>query len=92
MSRQLVWTETFTRTARRFLRTRRDLAPGVASVLSRLEADPFDPVLKTHPLRGQLEGLHAVRVTYDVRLVVKIEADRLTITMIDIGSHDDVYR
>jgi addiction module RelE/StbE family toxin len=85
-------TDTFVRTARRFLRRRQPLQPHVREVLRILEQDPFDPRLKTHPLHGKLEGLHACRVTRSVRLVLRIESEERTVTLLDLGEHDQVYR
>ena len=85
-------TDTFARTARRFLRRRQPLRPHVRQVLELVEQDPFDPRLKTHPLRGKLKGLHALRVTQAVRLVVHIDTEEQTVTLIDLGEHDQVYR
>lgn len=57
-----------------------------------LEIDPFHPQLHTHALKGALQGLHGVSVTYQVRLIVQIlEAERQVI-LIDVGHHDEVYR
>lgn len=85
-------TETFRRTARRFLRRRRPVHSHLLRVFELLEHDPFDPRLHTHALSGKLEGLHAVRVTYSIRLVVRIEAQQQEVVLLDIGEHDQVYR
>jgi len=57
--------------------------------------DPFDPGLRTHKLRGQLEGLWACWVEYDCRVVFAFETDPQgsedMIVLIDIGTHDQVY-
>lgn len=87
----LVWTETFTRTAKRFLRTRPALRATLASVLQKLENNPADPSLRLHPLHGALEGKSAVRLTYSYRIILRIEIRDHEIFLLDIGSHDDVY-
>jgi mRNA-degrading endonuclease YafQ of YafQ-DinJ toxin-antitoxin module len=85
-------TATFARTARRFLRRRQPVHPHFQRVLEILERDPFDPRLHTHPLSGKLEGLHAVRVTYSIRLVVRLDPEEREVVLLDLGEHDDVYR
>ncbi|MBQ7252934.1 MAG: type II toxin-antitoxin system mRNA interferase toxin, RelE/StbE family [Kiritimatiellae bacterium] len=87
----LVWTETFARTAKRFLRTRPALRNTLSEVLHRLEADPRDPALKLHALHGRLEGRQAVRLTYSYRIVLRIAVRGKEIHLLDIGSHDEVY-
>ncbi|KJR40115.1 plasmid stabilization protein [Candidatus Magnetoovum chiemensis] len=54
-----------------------------------LENNPFDHSIKTHALSGNLKGLYACSLTYDLRLTFKISDDY--IHLIDIGTHDEVY-
>ena len=88
----LVWAPSFTREARRFLRKHPDLRVDVEQALQDLEIDPFQSHLKLHPLRGQLEGMHAISVTYSHRIILILQVTEREITLLDIGSHDDVYR
>ena len=87
----LVWTETFARTAKRFLRRHPELRATLAGILRNLETDPSHPSLKLHPLHGQLEGRQAVRLTYSYRIILRVEIREREIILLDIGSHDDVY-
>ncbi len=92
MSYTLIAPDAFRRRLRKFLKQHRDLVDDVHGVLSRLETDPFDPQLHLHPLGGQLTGWWAVRITYSYRVVLILELTEQEITLLDIGSHDDVYR
>ena len=85
-------TETFVRTARRFLQRRSQLRAPVNQTIAQLEQDPFSPRLRTHALSGRLQGLHAVRVTGAVRLIVRIDLSTREIVLLDLGGHDEVYR
>ncbi len=85
-------TDTFVRTARRFLRRRPHLREAFARTLELLEQDPFHPQLHTHALSGKLHGLYGVSVTYHVRLIFQLGESERTLILIDIGSHDTVYR
>ena len=87
----LVWTETFRRTARRFLRTHPALRETLSGILHKLEANPNDPSLKLHALHGKLEGRQAVRLTYSYRIILRIKVVGREIHLLDIGSHDEVY-
>lgn len=87
----LVWTETFARTAKRFLRRHPELRATLAGILRKLETDPSHPSLKLHPLHGRLEGCQAVRLTYSYRIILRIEIRDREIILLDIGSHDEVY-
>jgi mRNA-degrading endonuclease YafQ of YafQ-DinJ toxin-antitoxin module len=88
----LVWTETFVRTARRFLRRHPDLRADFEAVLRQLQADPAHPSLRLHPLKGRHRGKHAVSLTYSCRVVPVLALRRGEIVVLDVGSHDEVYR
>lgn len=88
----LVWTETFLRTARKFLRRHRDLKGLFEDVLHQLETDPASPRLRLHSLHGRHSGKHAVRLTYEYRIVLILRMAAREIVLLDIGSHDEVYR
>jgi mRNA-degrading endonuclease YafQ of YafQ-DinJ toxin-antitoxin module len=91
VSYQLVTTSRFERRLRKFVHDHPDLKPRLARVLRNLEADPFQPHLRPHPPRDELQGLHAVSVTYSYRLTLILRIDAREITLLDIGSHDEVY-
>ena len=88
----LVWSPSFTRTAKRFVRLHPELRTRLATILQDLETDPFLPHLKLHSLRGQLEGKQAVSLTYDYRIILTVMLTDKEIILLDIGSHDEVYR
>jgi addiction module RelE/StbE family toxin len=88
----LVWTARFTRSAERFARRYPELRSRVASVLRDLEQDPLQPYLKFHNLGGKLKGIQAVSLTYDYRITLMVFVTDKEVTLLDIGSHDEVYR
>ena len=92
MSFTLVTTRHFERRLERFRRVHPDLRQRIARVLIDLEKDPFQPHLRLHSLQGELEGLQAVRITYSYRLVLTLRVVENEIILVDIGSHDEVYR
>ena len=69
-----------------------ELKKPLAKALRHLEANPFLPSLRLHPLGGELEGLHAVSVTYAYRITLTLRVTKKEIVLLDIGSHDEVYR
>jgi mRNA-degrading endonuclease YafQ of YafQ-DinJ toxin-antitoxin module len=88
----LVWTETFTRTARKFLRRHSNLEGIFEDVLRRLESNPHAPRLRLHPLRGRHHGKHAISLTYEYRIVLILRLTAAEIVLLDVGTHDEVYR
>lgn len=93
--RKLAWEASFLRAFKRTTRRDTHLERRILAVLEMLAQNPFDSSLKTHKLRGQLEGLCACWVAYDCRIVFAFEPDPESsedmIVLIDIGTHDEVY-
>jgi addiction module RelE/StbE family toxin len=89
---ELAQTSYFERRLERFNRTHPALRDELTSLFLNLQEDPFQPRLRFHRLTGRLVGLSAVRLTYDIRLVFEIDTDAGLITLINIGTHQEVYR
>lgn len=92
MSYTLVTTRQFERRAKKFLRKHPELNSTLAEKFDQLRQDPFQPSLKLHPLSGKLEGLQSVSLTHSYRLILTVQIIDEEIVLLDIGSHDDVYR
>ncbi len=78
--------------ARKFLRKHPDLKPRLAQVLSDLQQDPFQSYLELHSPTGKLAGCHAGSLTYGYRITLTLIFFHQEIVLLDIGSHDEVYR
>jgi mRNA-degrading endonuclease YafQ of YafQ-DinJ toxin-antitoxin module len=89
---QLVWTSTFSRTARKFLKKNPDLRSEFERTLKQLEENPDHPKLRLHPLKGRLAEKHAVSLTYSHRIVLILAMDKEEIVLLDVGTHDQAYR
>jgi len=88
----LVWSATFERTARKFLRRHPERAGLFEDVLLQLESDPHAPKLRLHRLKGRHHDKHAVSLTYSHRIVLILRLTADEIILFDVGSHDEVYR
>ena len=88
----VVTPESFLRQARKFFRQHPDLKPRFVRLVTDLQKDPFAQHLKLHPLRGRLEGCHAIRLTHSYRVTLTIAISAKEIVQLDIGSHDEVYQ
>ena len=89
---RLLWTAAFLRTARKFIRRHPALEGELEDVLVQLEKDPRAPRLRLHPLQGKHLGKHAVSLTYSHRIVLILRVTEKEVVLLDIGTHDDVYR
>ena len=88
----LVWSAGFTRSAERIIKNHPDLREKFAAILRELEKDPFQPHLKYHQLRGNFKGIQAVSITYSFRITLTVVVSDKEIILLDVGSHDEVYR
>lgn len=86
---QLYVTPCFSRRLRTFLRKHPHLRRLVQQRLDTLIRIPFAPPLKLHRLTGRMKRFFAASITYEHRLIISIEEQ--TITLHNIGSHDEVY-
>jgi mRNA interferase YafQ len=77
----------------RFLRRARKLrdpqAAMLRTALRRFAADPRDPLLRTHKLKGDLVGYWAFSVDDDLRVLFRWDGDRAFLVI--LGTHDEVY-
>jgi addiction module RelE/StbE family toxin len=88
----LIWTAGFTRSAKKFAGQHSELRSRLATVLRDLETDPFQPHLKYHHLTGKLKGIQAVSLTHSYRITLTVIVTDREIILLDVGSHDEVYR
>jgi mRNA interferase YafQ len=59
------------------------------AALRRFAADPQDPLLRTHKLKGELEAYWAFSVDDHLRVVFRWEGEEAF--LVNLGSHDEVY-
>ena len=88
----IVTPDQFLLQARKFFRKHPDLKARFAKVVQDLQVDPFSPQLALHPLSGKLKGLYAISLAYSYRITLTLMVSEKEIVLLDIGSHDEVYR
>ena len=92
-TRALLPTSGFERSLRRLLKRQPQADAAVHEALTRLEADAFDSRLRTHKLKGALEGLWSCSAAYDLRIVFEfVRHDGAEAILLHaLGTHDEVY-
>ncbi|CAD0230461.1 plasmid stabilization system [Planktothrix agardhii CCAP 1459/11A] len=93
---KIVYENSFKRSFKRLVKKNPQLQEKVISVITLLSEDPFIPSLKTHKLKGNLDGLWSCSVAYDCRIIFDMETiDESTgegiLNLYYIGSHDEAY-
>ncbi len=87
---KIVWDEGFKKSYKRKIKNNVELKKKFWTTMELFSTDPFNARLRTHKLTGKLEGLWAMSVTFDCRVIFKF-LNKSTVLLIDIGSHDEVY-
>ncbi|MBN1360651.1 MAG: hypothetical protein JW993_08670 [Sedimentisphaerales bacterium] len=92
MSRILIRSPAFVRAARRFVRKHPPAAVAIRETLTLLAEDAFHPRLRTHKLKGSLEGCWASSAGYDLRIVFEFveHEGQEAILLLSVGMHDEV--
>jgi addiction module RelE/StbE family toxin len=88
---KLTKTDFYSKKERVFLKKHGDLFDKYKTALKKLENNPFEASLKTHKLKGDLKQFHACSINYEYRIVFVILIQDDEITLLDVGTHDDVY-
>ncbi len=91
MTYKIVFTESYNRRARKFLRKHPDVLKQYEKTLMLLEMNPHHPSLRLHQLKGKLSDLHSVSINISYRITITFLITEKTIVPIDVGTHDEVY-
>lgn len=67
------------------------LLDAVEESLILFEQDRTSPRIRDHALKGRLKGLRAFSAGWDLRIIYREEGGFITIILLDVGSHNQVY-
>ena len=56
------------------------------------QGNPLDDKYKDHLLKGEYAGFHECHIKSDWLLIYLIEEDVLTLTLVNTGSHSDLFK
>jgi len=91
MKYEIVFTQSYTRRAKRFIRRHPELRGQYRKTLELLELNPFHPSLRLHKLKGTLADLHSVSINMSYRITIEFLIEGKTIIPVNVGPHDSVY-
>ena len=93
MSHVLLRSKAFLRSAKQFVKGDRKRAETTTETLRLLAEDPWQPSLRTHKLKGKLDGCWACAAGYDLRILFDFveKADQPTILLLAVGTHKEAY-
>ena len=91
MNYRLIYTESYVRRARKFLKKHPQITGQYEKTLELLELNPHHPSLRLHNLKGRLSGLSSVSINVHYRIVLEFIILEHDIILVDICNHDHVY-
>lgn len=91
----LNWSSSYKRAFNKITKKDPHLKDRILFAMNLLQQESFQPKLKTHKLKGILDGSWACSVDYDLRIVFDFIKNQVTgeteILLINIGTHEEVY-
>lgn len=88
---EIIYTESYIKRARRFIKKHPDLLSQYEKTLKLLEINPEHPSLRLHKLRGKLSELYSVSINITYRICIDFIIEDDKIIPVDVGTHDEVY-
>lgn len=76
---------------KRFRKFSEKIKGKICTALEKFSKNPFDPLLKNHPLSGKLQGKRAFSASGDLRIIFEEYENYVLVIMLNIGSHNQVY-
>ncbi len=91
MTYKLIYTKSYNKKAKKFIRKHPDLLNQYEKTLKLLELNPNHPSLRLHELKGKLKGIYSVSINISYRITLELIITESDIILIDVGPHDQVY-
>jgi addiction module RelE/StbE family toxin len=91
MNYRLIYTDSYVKRAKKFLKKHPEVRNQYQKTLELLEVNPRHPSLRLHSLQGRLNGLSSVSINMSYRIVLEIVITESDIILVDVGHHDQVY-
>ena len=91
MNYRLIYTNSYIKRARRFLKAHPEITGQYEKTLKLLEINPKHPSLRLHQLKGKLKDLHSVSINISFRITLELYFNDKEIIPINVGHHDEVY-
>jgi len=85
-------TEVYEKKLLKFFKKHKNLLNKYDKVIHFLEIDPFYPSLRLHQFNGKLYPLCSVSIDMSYRITIEFYIEDEQIILVDIGTHDEVYK
>ena len=92
MSYRLVFTASYNKKASKWIKKHPQIKDQYLKTLQLMELDIHHPALRLHQLSGGLSGLSSVSINMSYRITIELMIEDNDIILVNIGSHDEIYR
>ncbi len=75
----------------RFFRKHSELKSRYIKIIRILQVNPFHSSLRLHKLKGKKSEFYSISLDMSYRVIFDFVIQDKIITLVDIGSHDEVY-
>jgi addiction module RelE/StbE family toxin len=62
------------------------------SALALFVRNPFAQELRNHKLKGRYKGFRSISAGFDLRILYREEGNHAIIVLVNVGTHEQVYR
>lgn len=88
---KIKFTKTFKKSYKRMAKRGLDLSSLDKLIEKLSEGETLDQKYRNHQLKGKFSGFYECHIRPDWLLVYLLEDDILTLTLVDTGSHADIF-
>ena len=92
MSYKIIRTDTYFKKLKKFIKKHPEVLDRYIKVIKLLELNPYHPSLRLHKLKGNLKEYYSVSITMQYRVVIDFIIEENKIILLDIGTHNEVYK
>ena len=92
MSYKIVRTDTYFKKLKKFIKKHPEVLNRYIKAIELLELNPYHPSLRLHKLKGNLKEYYSISITMQYRVVIDFIIEDNKIILLDIGTHNEVYK
>ncbi len=89
---KILTTKTYEKSLEKFRKQHLELKNQYVKTIELLEQNPYHPSLRLHKLQGNLQEFYSVSLNMKYRILLDFIIQDDQIILLDIGSHDYLYR
>ncbi|GAX59160.1 hypothetical protein SCALIN_C01_0091 [Candidatus Scalindua japonica] len=90
MKYKLIYTDSYIKRAKKYLKKHPDIVSQYEKTLKILEINPEHPSLRLHQLKGKLKKLHSVSINISYRITLEFYINEKDIILVNVCSQQPI--